>query len=301
MSKPLAVSIQQLIENIKTLQPFSSLGLKRILEASLVSSKELSVYSDFNHPIQDGYGRKLIYDGGYFEVMCMSWNPGDMSAIHDHGYTQWGAVKVFGTADHGVYSFKDNVIDIHKRETLLSGDVRPVSHGFIHQMGNITDTPFLSLHIYGCEDRIGGVTDEARCFDLFDQTINYVSGGVFYHLPQDTILHKTYGVRTSADVLLKEVIEQIKRAVLMKSSVLVDRRIDFLNAPGFWRELLKLASEVNQEWLVINEKDNEYLYLVLEELNQNVDIMGQLCFSIAFFKEAQAKKCLIKQSILINL
>ena len=24
--------------------------------------------------------------------MLMSWNPGDLSAIHDHGQTQWGAV-----------------------------------------------------------------------------------------------------------------------------------------------------------------------------------------------------------------
>ena len=66
----------------------------QLIKESDISYEDLLPWADFDHPVKDSYGRKMVFEGPNFEVMVMSWVPGDYSAIHDHGYTQWGAVKV---------------------------------------------------------------------------------------------------------------------------------------------------------------------------------------------------------------
>ncbi|MBK8652429.1 MAG: hypothetical protein IPN20_00430 [Haliscomenobacter sp.] len=51
----------------------------------------ITPWADFDHPDADSYGRKMAYKGPNFEIMVMSWKPGDFSSIHDHGHTQWGS------------------------------------------------------------------------------------------------------------------------------------------------------------------------------------------------------------------
>ena len=149
---------------------------------------ELAPWVDFDHPLQDSYGRKLIARGPNFELMAMSWAPGDYSAIHDHGAAEWGAVKYFGEADHVIFEMRDGIVRIRERMITTYRSVCPVDSSLIHMMGNPTGAPFLSLHLYGRVDPAESITGDARVFDFWDKQIQRTDGGVFFCLPEAEIV-----------------------------------------------------------------------------------------------------------------
>lgn len=157
-----------------------------VLQAD-VQVEDMMHYADFDHPKADCYGRKLVFDNGNFEVMVMSWEPGDYSSIHNHGYTQWGVVQVFGNVHHFIYQVKNGVLDFAKREILPTGAAIKVNNPFIHQMGNPSTDRYLTLHVYGSNERSSDITADAMNFDLEFDRISHTTGGAFFNLPADEI------------------------------------------------------------------------------------------------------------------
>lgn len=161
--------------------------IKKFVEEAQIQPEDLLPYADFDHPIEDGYGRKMIFDGGKFEIMAMSWNPGDYSSIHNHGYTQWGIVQVFGNVHHFIYQNKNNELRFAKKEILTSGSIVKVVNAMIHQMGNPSTGRYMTLHIYGCESKDSDVTADAKNYELEFDRVNHTTGGAFFNLPEDQI------------------------------------------------------------------------------------------------------------------
>ncbi|NET37636.1 MAG: cysteine dioxygenase [Cyanothece sp. SIO1E1] len=191
----LITSIRQHLEQTSgAIRQISPETVRRCVIEANIKAEDLQPWADFDHPIEHSYGRKPVYDDGYFEIMVMSWAVGDYSAIHDHGCAQWGAVQCFGQAEHRVYQLKDNVLHTLAEMCLTPGSVNAVHHDLIHQMGNLSAAPFLSLHVYGCQDRCSSVTGNARIFDLFEGSVQYTSGGVFFCLPEEKINQRDCGL-----------------------------------------------------------------------------------------------------------
>ena len=186
--------IQALIHSIET----SPIMTPQIAEQSVLTAKiqaeDLQPWADFDHPATDSYGRHLVYDGGDFEVMVMSWAPGDYSAIHDHGAAQWGAVQSFGAAEHSVFHLNQMQLSTVSIYPFPAGSVNAVDPDLIHQMGNPSPQPFLSLHVYGSLAHRGLVTGGAHIFDLLEGCIQYTDGGVFFGLPTDQVTDKVRGL-----------------------------------------------------------------------------------------------------------
>lgn len=180
------------LQNRKILNPETA---RQFIINAQINTEDLLPWADFKHPVTDSYGRQLVYDGGHFEIMVMSWVPGDFSAIHDHGSTQWGAVQCFGSGEHWVYKFKDNRLFKPTKTPFLPGTVIAVNHELIHQMGNRSQSPFLSLHVYGCNDKCDSITGNARIFDLWEESIQYTDGGVFFCLNESKIKNRSYGIQ----------------------------------------------------------------------------------------------------------
>ncbi|BDS13656.1 cysteine dioxygenase [Aureispira anguillae] len=161
--------------------------VKKLVERAQVTEEDLMPYADFDHPVEDNYGRKMVYDGGSFEIMAMSWNPGHYSSIHNHGYTQWGVVQVFGNAHHFIYRNKDNALTFAKKEILTSGEITKVVNATIHQMGNPSTGKYMTLHIYGSNEKEGDITADAKNYELEFDRVNHTTGGAFFNLPADKI------------------------------------------------------------------------------------------------------------------
>ena len=189
--KGLTPSIERLVNLLKeAIEQNGGLNpqlAKEIVQRADVQEEDLKPYADFDHPVEDCYGRQMIYDNGNFEVMTMSWQPGDYSSIHNHGYTQWGVVQVFGNVHHFSFHIKDNELRFSKREILPNGAIAKVNNALIHQMGNTTSEPYMTLHIYGCNDRNENVTADAKNYELEHNRVAHTTGGAFFNLPEGEI------------------------------------------------------------------------------------------------------------------
>lgn len=198
----------------------SPAAAQRLLRDAEISLDDVLPWAEFDHNAADGYGRNAVALGEKFELMVMSWAPGDFSAIHDHGSTEWGAVLYFGEAEHAVYKVVNDELQTVHRTQMRAGDVNQVDHTLIHQMGNSSDEPFVSVHLYGCDEPVGesgSVTADARIFDLEEQTIQLTSGGVFYCLPEDQIERREPGIRADAATTIvhhEQMLDRIERMVL---------------------------------------------------------------------------------------
>jgi len=192
---------------------------KKALEEATITPEDLQPWADFEHPDSDSYGRKLVYLGQNFELMVMSWVEGDMSAIHDHGYAQWGAVQLFGPAEHAVFKMdEENVLTTQARWRCNPGEVLAVGHNLIHQMGNIGETPYLTLHLYGSYDFEGGITNEAQLYELDEERIQFTNGGVFFGLPEDDIVRRENGIKADFPTTLRHKVELLKRLIRKNGS-----------------------------------------------------------------------------------
>jgi predicted metal-dependent enzyme (double-stranded beta helix superfamily) len=157
------------------------------VQEAAIEEADLMPYADYDHPVSDGYGRQMVVESAHYEIMVMSWAPGNFSAVHDHGYTNWGAVQVFGHVQHHTFAVKHDVFTITRKEILANKTIIKVNHPLIHQMGNVTSSPYLTLHVYGNNDHTGNITADARIFELELGLIKHTSGGAFFNLPDEKV------------------------------------------------------------------------------------------------------------------
>jgi predicted metal-dependent enzyme (double-stranded beta helix superfamily) len=179
--------LAELIDTLEQGYDFGASDAAKMLSRLEITEDDLAYWHDFSHPAADSYGRLLIQGGANYELMVMSWLPGDYSAIHDHGKAEWGAVRYFGNADHVIFCESDDKLSIQQRMTMSEGDVFAVEPSLIHLMGNPTDQPFISLHLYGRNQADDSITGNARIFDVFEDRIQRTDGGVFFCLPEQDI------------------------------------------------------------------------------------------------------------------
>ena len=180
----------KLIESLEGLSEFTPGSVHEVVSECDIGFEDLKEWIDYHYPVSDSYGRKMVHDGGFFEVMVMCWRPGDYSAIHDHGKAEFGAVKIFGDAEHATFELNRQKLTTISREMVEAGTTLKVTPSLIHQMGNPGESNFFSLHVYGNVDLEGGVTSEARIFDYSRNELLFVNGGVFYLLPESEIMHR---------------------------------------------------------------------------------------------------------------
>jgi len=183
----LTPGLTRLKDLIESEEKMNMARVAEFVKEAAIDIPDLIPYADFDHPIEDGYGRKLVYQGKHFEIMVMSWQPGDYSAVHDHGYTTWGAVQVFGHVMHQTFAIKNNVFKLTRKEILPYGTVVKVNNPLIHQMGNVTTSPYMTLHIYGDAVYEGDVTTDTRIFELESGLIKHTTGGAFFNLPDENV------------------------------------------------------------------------------------------------------------------
>jgi len=156
-----------------------------LMKKAAITSNDLEPWADYSHPLKDGYGRKLAFHNEFYEIMIMTWNVGDFSNVHNHGYTQWGAVQVFGNSMHHSYSDIGPVFKLTKKEILPYGSIIKVNNALIHQMGNVTSEPYLTLHIYGANESHDNITADMKVYEMETGKIRKTSGGAFFNLTDE--------------------------------------------------------------------------------------------------------------------
>ncbi len=157
-------SIKEIASELNTLTGVNNNTVSEIVSTSKLSEKELSDYATFHHPNHESYGRKLIVDNGNFKILLMSWKPGDFTAIHNHGYTEWGCVYFFGEVNHRLYKLVNNELKLVQKDIFRKGQIGMVCGDLIHIMGNSGTEEFTTLHIYGSNSLKSNVSKDAQIF-----------------------------------------------------------------------------------------------------------------------------------------
>jgi cysteine dioxygenase len=175
--------IDRLVSLLETEEKLTPKSVAELVAKADMKFEDLVPYADYEHPITDGYGRQMVRLTDRYEIMVMTWNPGDFSAVHDHGYTQWGAVQVFGHVMHNIYSNVGPEFHLSKQEIIANKSIVKVNNPLIHQMGNVTSDPYLTLHVYGADGVDGIITADSKIYELENEVIKHTTGGAFFNLP----------------------------------------------------------------------------------------------------------------------
>ena len=220
------MSVKNLVKTLESLEEFTPESVHEVVSECDIGVEDLKNWIDYDYPVSDSYGRKMVHDGGFFEVTVMCWRPGDYSAIHDHGKAEFGAVKLFGDAEHASFELEGGRLTTIARERNESGTTLKVTASLIHQMGNPGEKNFFSLHVYGNVDLESGITSEARIFDYSRNELLFVNGGVFYLLPESEIVHRKKLPKADDETRSRDLSEAAKRAKAMGNNFEYERLMD---------------------------------------------------------------------------
>ena len=159
-----------------------------IVSDAKLSEKELSQYISFDHPNNESYGRKLILDSGEFQIFLMSWRAGDFTAIHNHGYTEWGCVYFFGEATHRLYKIVDDELNVVQKDNFHGGQIAAVSDDLTHMMGNENAKDYTTLHIYGSNVINSIVSENTKVYLLEFQKVVRTMGSAYLNMDRSLVL-----------------------------------------------------------------------------------------------------------------
>jgi len=183
--------ISQLVNELISHQVHTNELVSEIVASISFDRKELTKFNTFNHNPKDSYGRKLVYESERFKILVMSWLPGDFTAIHNHGYTEWGSVHFFGEATHRLYENTNGVLDVISKEQFGEGENAAVCGNLTHMMGNSGKKEFITLHIYGKDSEANKVADDAMVYLPEFQKIAKTSGTAYLNLDKSLIKSET--------------------------------------------------------------------------------------------------------------
>lgn len=178
-SVKIARRLQSLINEIQTNNRMNSETLIQLIKGSDLKENDLIPFSNFNHEVSLSYGRTKIFEGSNFVIYLMSWAKGDYTAIHNHGFTDWGAVYFPGEISHRLYKLEDMTILLANTSLISPGTIVPVNGSLIHAMGNLSDEPVVSLHIYGSDNSIGNSNTGSHIYEIEKKHIRTTHGEAY--------------------------------------------------------------------------------------------------------------------------
>jgi mannose-6-phosphate isomerase-like protein (cupin superfamily) len=83
-----------------------------------------------------------LLSNGLYEAWLLGWAPGQHVGMHDHGDAAGAFVVVRGKLREGMPERRRSIVD------LGAGSTGVVERGQLHDVGNASDAPALSIHVY---------------------------------------------------------------------------------------------------------------------------------------------------------
>ncbi len=202
MKPNLPSGIKKIALELNNLSNIDNNMVAEIVSGVKLSEKELSQYISFDHPNYESYGRKLILDSGKFQIFLMSWRAGDFTAIHNHGYTEWGCVYFFGEATHRLYKIVDDELNVVQKDNFHGGQIVGVSGDLTHMMGNENSKDYTTLHIYGSNTRKSTVSENAKVYLSEFQKVVTTMGSAYLNMDRSLVLSEKPLLKIHQDVFL---------------------------------------------------------------------------------------------------
>ena len=225
----LPLSLQSLIHDLQQLTTLCPDVAQRCLKLANVQCHDIWPWQRFNHSACQSYGQAQIYQGGLFNIIAISWMPGDYSAIYDQ--TVMGVTQSFGDAEYSEFHYDGDLLSTQLIRAFKTGTTLRTDSHCIHQMGNPSSRPFMSLQI----EFHSGQRVSNRVFDLYDASIQSANAP-FFCLPNVEIQSKEQGLRGDRLTTLRHHQQMLTRVEKMQR--------DRLNPAQFQCDTQHLTAEI---------------------------------------------------------
>ncbi len=176
--------------------------LKEAVAGTKISPNDFEKNASFSHPPDQSYGRILLHESRRLKIFLMCWAPGDFTAIHDHGQTEWGCVVALGDFTHRVYDFVEGQLRLKSDDPFGEGEVACLTGDLIHMMGNAGNRNIMSLHIYGSDSDNKSLAKRSRVYFPEKKKVITTNGPAFLSCPEDSILEQEYFDSVDKNALL---------------------------------------------------------------------------------------------------
>lgn len=154
----LSNDVRERLDEAVILRPLTRLtdAVKHALQDGLRSGA-LDIPSRMRQPRTDTYARRLLYRDpqGRYSMVVMTWGPGQKTALHDHAGIWCVECVMDGTmevAQYDLVSEQEGQFRFERQNCLQAGRgsagclIPPFEY---HTLGNLTDSPSVTLHVYG--------------------------------------------------------------------------------------------------------------------------------------------------------
>lgn len=238
MHKKLIRSLHFIINEVKNLDECQTGQVSEIIKSSGIKAKDLLPYANFDHSPEISYGRNIIFENPQMIILTVSWAPGDFTAIHSHGKTEWGAVCFMGNTEHRLYKAESESIHLTRKEIIPAGSIVDISGDYTHAMGNLTNKAFQTLHIYGTNSSNNIPGDGAMVYLPEKNLICRTGGSAFLNINEEHCQSRTYGISTNYETILdyfNSIRPYYKRIKHRKIIKLIDQVL--LDPESYFRQL----------------------------------------------------------------
>jgi predicted metal-dependent enzyme (double-stranded beta helix superfamily) len=193
--------LDEIVSDISYCPTINNVILIDILTNAGIKSEDFLQFNTFNHDSLKSYGRNKIFESRNFTIYLMSWAWGDFTAIHSHGLADWGAVCFLGDVNHRLYKTKHNKIELTEKGIIPQGAIVPVTGNLVHAMGNLNETPVMTLHIYGSNNLNSNANDNSVVYELEKNRMSTTAGSAFINMSDGFIKNTETGIETNTETI----------------------------------------------------------------------------------------------------
>lgn len=190
MSSAIPEKVVRLAQKIEARDTVDFSFLKEAVAGAGIYANDFANHASFAHPPEQSYGRILLFGSRRLKVFLMCWSPGDFTAIHDHGNTDWGCVVAMGDFTHRMYRFEDGLLRLKSHDPFGEGQVAFLTGNLIHMMGNTGSENIMSLHIYGSSSENESLAKKSRVYLPESRKVITTNGPAFLNCPRETIIRE---------------------------------------------------------------------------------------------------------------
>jgi len=139
--------LQELVRKLDRLGATPSLvDLAQALEAAPLTVDDVA---EWVHTNPRNYNRATVALGERYEVLVMTWLPGQASVPHDHTGSICAMQVVKGEATEASYRIApDGYVDLEYESVLRAGDVTSGQDAGVHTVRNARDEVLVTVHVY---------------------------------------------------------------------------------------------------------------------------------------------------------
>jgi len=126
-------------------RPFTPQEMEALARSADLRTLDLSGYRRFQ---EECYARNTVLLNDQCELVVICWQPGQMSAVHDHGSSYCLYLVVDGTMVEERFRLRDGKPEPVDERSFGKGDITIAAGDSVHRINNRGEKPLVTVHIY---------------------------------------------------------------------------------------------------------------------------------------------------------